>query len=68
MSVLAGRGLVDRGPEFEGDSYRIWLTKQGENVLARASRAVESALATDDALLAERHQVAPAERSLKDER
>lgn len=37
MGVLATRDLVDRGPEFDGPSYRIWLTESGRDLLARAS-------------------------------
>ena len=48
MGVLAERSLVDRGPQFGGTSYRIWLTKKGETLLAQASRAVELAAQHDD--------------------
>ena len=43
MGVLAERSLVDRGPEFGGNSYRIWLTKEGEVLLAQSSLAIELA-------------------------
>jgi len=43
MGVLAARSLVDRGPEFGGTSYRIWLTTKGETLLAQASQAIELA-------------------------
>ena len=41
MGVLARRSLVDRGPEFGGTSYRIWLTASGETLLEQATRALE---------------------------
>jgi len=44
MGVLAERGLVDRGPEFGGTSYRIWLTQEGETLLAQSSRSIELAV------------------------
>jgi DNA-binding MarR family transcriptional regulator len=47
MGILAERSLVDRGPEFGGTSYRIWLTKKGEALLARASQAIEFAARKD---------------------
>jgi DNA-binding MarR family transcriptional regulator len=47
MGVLAERGLVDRGPEFGGTSYRIWLTKKGETLLAQSSLAIELAARTE---------------------
>jgi DNA-binding MarR family transcriptional regulator len=47
MGVLAERSLVDRGPEFGGPSYRIWLTKKGENLLAQASRSIETSASED---------------------
>jgi len=43
MGVLAERSLVDRGPEFGGTSYRIWLTTKGETLLAQSSQAIELA-------------------------
>jgi len=43
MGVLETRALIDRGPEFGGASYRIWLTNLGEDKLAQASAAIESA-------------------------
>lgn len=48
MGSLATRALVDRGPEFGGPSYRIWLTKQGETVLARSSAALELVAPAND--------------------
>jgi len=41
MGVLAERHLVDRGPEFGGSSYRIWLSKKGEILLEESFRALE---------------------------
>ncbi len=43
MGVLAERSLVDRGPEFGGTSYRIWLTEKGKSLLEQSSQAVELA-------------------------
>jgi DNA-binding MarR family transcriptional regulator len=53
MAKLARRNLVDRGPEFGGTSYRIWLTKAGEALLAQSSHAIELAarLPTDSSPL-----------------
>ena len=46
MGELARRSLVDRGPEFGGTSYRIWVTKEGEALLAQSSLAIELAVRT----------------------
>lgn len=47
MGVLAKRSLVDRGPEFGGTSYRIWLTEKGEILLAQSSQAMDLAIRFD---------------------
>ena len=44
MGILAERSLVDRGPEFGGISYRIWLTRKGERLLTQSSKAIEVAM------------------------
>lgn len=47
IGVLSARGLVDRGPEFGGNAYRIWLTKHGKALLTRSWLAIETSLASD---------------------
>ena len=47
MGVLAERSLVDRGPEFGGNSYRIWLTQKGQTLLLQASLAIETAVSKE---------------------
>jgi len=47
MGVLAERNLVDRGPEFGGTSYRIWLSEKGEALIAESSQAIELAMSGD---------------------
>jgi DNA-binding MarR family transcriptional regulator len=48
MGILAERSLVDRGPEFGGTSYRIWLTPEGQSLLEQSSQAIELTARSDD--------------------
>lgn len=43
MSDMAERGLVDRGPALDGRSYRIILSKLGEQVLGQCSERLAAA-------------------------
>ena len=40
MQGLEVRGLVDRGPEFSGPAYRVFVTASGKRVLATATKRV----------------------------
>jgi len=44
MGILADRALVDRGPDAFDRSYRIILTKKGQQLLAQSRSAIERAV------------------------
>jgi DNA-binding MarR family transcriptional regulator len=43
MFSMQERGLVDRGPALDGRSYRIWISRDGEQTLLEYARRLGAA-------------------------